>query len=270
VSALFGSEAAADLGIQGQSSDVLIANLNATNLPMCVGTPVAELESDDVTIIMFCIDASPSMEPVRNLLIETFNQEMIGGLRGAARKTANAIVVGGLAFSSRIWPLWGGGFQKLEDLPPLTPADYDPESGRATNLFQAMLDATTAAASYATQVFQNTNTPPKVIVAVLTDGADNVGQASAADVMTVVRGLSKELWTFPMAVFETWETVNGRQIAAATGFDVFEFKMKSGETVADIQRRFRRMVGTFSSSVISASQTTVGAPSSQGFWQPGA
>jgi len=267
VAALFQSEDAIDLGISPESSDILIANLNDTNLPMCVGTPVEELESDDVTIIMFCIDASPSMNPVRDLLITTFNEVMVDGLRGAARKTANSIVVGGLAFSTRVRPLWGGGFKKLEDLPPLTKAEYDPSQGWSTNLFQAQLDALTAAITYATEVFSENGTPPKVIVVGLTDGDDNVGDANPDDVKAVVDGLSPELWKMPMAVFETGVRVNGRQIAEKTGFDVFEFAKGQGETDEDIRRRFRHMIGTLSSSVISASQAQVNTAPSQTFWQ---
>lgn len=267
VAALFKSEDAADLGISGKGSDILITNLNATNLPMCVGTPVDELESDDVTIIMLCIDASPSMEPVRDLLIETFNEVMIEGLRGAARKTANSIVVGGLAFSTKIWSLWGGGFKKLDDLPQLSRSEYDPCQGVATNLFQAQLDALTAAAKYATEVLAENGTPPKVIVLGLTDGADNIGQARPSDVLTVVNGLSKELWKVPMAVFETYEQVDGPEIAKNTGFDVFKFERGSSESKEDVKRRFRHMIGTMSSSVISASQAQVGTAASQSFWQ---
>lgn len=265
ITALFSSPQAGDLGVDSKVSDLLITNLNATNLPMCVGTPVSSLETDDVTIVMFFIDASPSMEPVRQLLIDTFNQDMIGGLRGASRNTANTIVVGGLAFSSSIWPLWGGGFQKLSELPDLKLADYDPSRGNLTNLYQAQLDAITAVVSYATQVFSATNTPPRVIVAGLTDGADNLRRVDPDKVKAATAGLSKELFSFPLAVFETGERVDGNQIARETGFQVFNFKREQNETTADVQRRFRHMVGTFSSSVIRASQAQVGS-GSQSFW----
>jgi hypothetical protein len=270
VAALFNSPDAADLGISGKGSDILIANLNATTLPMCVGAPIDSLESDDVTIIMFCIDASPSMEKVADLLIETFNEIMIDGLKGAAKKTANSIVIGGLSFSTKITPMWGGGFIKLQDLPRLTKQDYDPSKGNATNLFKGQLDSLTAAGAYATQVLAETGTPPKVIVVGMSDGADNCRMVNPQDVLIMTQGLSRELWKLPMAIFETYERVDGRQIAQDTGFDVFEFKKGPNETDDDIRRRFRHMIGTVSSSVISASQAKVGTPAaSQTFWQPG-
>ncbi|MFZ2193312.1 MAG: hypothetical protein WAV31_03635 [Candidatus Moraniibacteriota bacterium] len=266
VTDLFNSDDAADLGITGKGSQIMINNLNATTLPMCVGAPIQTLETDDVTIIMFILDDSGSMGVVRTLLIETFNEIMVEGLRGASKKTANTIVIGGLKFSRRVEPLWGGGFKKLQELPLLTTNEYQ-AGGGSTNLYKAMLDGVTAAGAYATQVFQETGTPPKVIVIPLTDGADNVREVSPDDVLAVTSGLSRELWKLPCAVFETGERVDGKQIAQDSGFDVFEFKQQPGETKDDVKRRFRHMMGTLSSQVISASQAQVGTPTSgNSFW----
>lgn len=267
VTELFNSDDATDLGITGKGSQIMIANLNATTLPMCVGAPIHTLETDDVTIIMFILDDSGSMDVVRMLLIETFNEIMVDGLRGASKRTANTIVIGGLKFSRHSAPLWGGGFKKLQELPQLTTRDYQADGG-STNLYQAMLDGITAAGAYATQVFQETGTPPKVIIIPLTDGADNVHEASSDDVLAVTNGLSRELWKLPCAVFETGERVDGRQIARDSGFDVFEFKKSPGETKDDVKRRFRHMMGTLSSQVISASQGQVGTPTTGSFWDP--
>ncbi|MFA5962066.1 MAG: hypothetical protein WC848_05270 [Parcubacteria group bacterium] len=266
VTDLFNTDDAADLGIKDDTSKIMIANLNATTLPMCVGVPIQTIETEDVIIMFFCIDRSPSMKDVRDVLIETFNEVMIDGLRGASKKTTKTIIIGGLSFSSDITPLWGGGFKRLEDLPYLTHADYDPEAGSATNQYQAQVYAITAACAQATDVFSQTGTPPKVIIVGLGDGADNVGRAKASSVKTLVDGLSRELFQFPFAVFETWEKVDGRKIAKDTGFDVFEFKKVAGETTEDIQRRFRHMIGTLSSQVISGSLKTVGTPTTGGFW----
>jgi hypothetical protein len=265
VVSLFQSGEAADMGLTKQGSDILIQGLNGTNLPMCVGNfSIDTIESDDVTVVFLVVDASPSMEPVRGLLIETINDVMINSLKGASKKSASEVVVGGLAFSTRIWSLWNGGFHHLKDLPDLTPAEYDPSSGNATNLYEAMKDGITAASAYAINVFQQMATPPKVIVVTLTDGANNVGRANPGDVKLVVESLSRELYTFAAAVFETWEHVDGEQIARDSGFEVFEFKKQQGETTDDVRKRFRHMIGVLSSSIVSASQAKVG--SSQAFW----
>ncbi|MFA5020972.1 MAG: hypothetical protein WC517_02855 [Patescibacteria group bacterium] len=267
---LFKSPDAGLLGIDKKASDLMIAGLNANTLPMCIGTPVEELVSDDVTIIQFFIDASPSMEDVADLFRETFNEIMIEGLRGSSKHTANAIVVAAIAFSSNIWPMFGGGFHALSELGKMTKKEYDPSRGSATNLYEAMMQSITAASAYAANVLQVNGTPPKVIVAGLTDGGDNCNRASRDDVKTLTSALSGELYKFPLAVFETYDTVDGQQLAQETGFEVFEFKKKAGETDADVRKRFRHMIGTMSSSMIAASQTKIGTTSKSGFWTPGA
>ena len=261
---LFNTEEAQDLGIDSQSASLVVANLNATNLPMCVGAPIEELESDDVIVIMFAIDCSGSMSGVADILIQEFNETLIEGLRGASKASANAVVVGGLKFDGVIEPLWGGGFKKLEDLPLLTDTDYFTRG--STNLYQAQMDAITAATAYATQVLQDTGTPPKTIIVVLSDGADNHQAFSPADIKKVVDGLSRELVVPAFVGFETFERVNFADIASQTGFtEVMEIKMKKGETRDDVRRRFRHMIGVLSSSVIRQSQTAVDP--SGGFWQ---
>lgn len=269
VAALFSSPDAAELGINAASSQIMINNLNATTLPMCMGAPIHTLESDDVIIIMFAIDRSPSMLGVRQILIDAFNELLIDGLRGASKKTANTIVVGGLTFSSDVTPLWGGGFKKLQEVPRLTLNDYDPDAGRATALYQGQLDALTAASAYAAQVFQETGTMPRVIVVGMSDGANNVSGVKASDVLAITSSLSREICKLPFVVFETYEHVDGKQIAQDTGFEVFESKKLPGESDEDVKRRFRHMMGTLSSQVISASQANVGgaAATSQSFWQ---
>jgi len=266
---LFATDDAATLGITEEASDIMIAGLNANTLPMCVGTPVDQLDTDNVTIVQLFVDHSGSMEEVTDILLETLNETFIEGLQGASKQTASTIVVGGISFSANVKPLWGGGFQKLADLKKLTKREYNPGlTGGSTNLYLAQREAITAAAAYATQVLNETGTPPKIIVVGLTDGADNHKQVDPADIKTLVESMSKELWKFALAVFETYERVDGKQIAKDTGFDVFEQKMQPGETPADVQRRFRHMMGTLSSSIVSASKTKIGQAASQTtFWQ---
>ena len=108
VTDLFSSDDAADLGIKGDTSKIMITNLNSTTLPMCVGVPIQTIETEDVIIIFFFLDRSPSMKGVRDALIETFNEVMIDGLKGASKKTTKTIIVGGLSFSTDITPLWDG------------------------------------------------------------------------------------------------------------------------------------------------------------------
>jgi len=96
------SKGGADLGLDKDSSDIIVANLNMTTLPMCVGTPITEIETDDVTILFFVIDESPSMTPVEQEVIDGFNKILIPGLRGGSNKITSTIEVGGIAFTEKI------------------------------------------------------------------------------------------------------------------------------------------------------------------------
>lgn len=262
------NEGASHIGLDDESSDILIANLNATNLPMCVGTPIEEIDTDDVTIIFFILDQSPSMKPVEKELIDGFNEIVIPGLKGASSSLVSTIEIGGLVFNERISAMWGGGFKKLEDLPKLTRSNYDTSSGYATALNQAILDGITVVSARAAEVMNELGVPPKVMLVVLSDGANNCPPQNADDVRRVAGQLSDEIFVKAFAGFETMERVNFKEVAEETGFNKpFEMKKKPGESDEDMQRRFRHFLGVMSSSLINQSKTQVTPNSSAAFWQ---
>lgn len=262
------SQGAGNIGLDEQSSSIIIANLNATTLPMTVGTPIDQIDTDDVTILFFMLDESPSMSSVEQAVIDGFNDMIIPALRGGSSRVVSTIEVGGLAFCERIRPLWGGGFQKLESLSTLTRKDYDTSRGSLTALYQAVLDGMTAVSVRSTEVVNNLGIQPKVICVVLSDGANNRPPHDAAQVKTVVDALSNEIFVKAFAGFETGEHVDFKQIAEAIGFGrPFEMRQNPGETDADIQRRFRHLVGVMSSSLITQHKSKVVAGSSSTFWQ---
>lgn len=260
------SQGASDIGLDKKSSDIIVANLNATTLPMCVGTPINEIETDDVTLIFFILDQSSSMKDVEQDLINGFNDILIPGLKGGSHDIVSTIEIGGLVFNHNIQPMWGGGFQKLEDLPSLTKADYSTSGGTA--LHQAVLDALTAGSVRTTQIMNELGIPPKVMFVVLSDGANNCLPQDPADVKKVADSLSNEIFVKAFAGFETWESVDFKQIAQAIGFGKpFEMKKKVGEPEDEMRRRFRHLLGIMSSSLITQSKTKVTPGSSNTFWQ---
>ncbi len=254
------------VGLNDSGTEIVVANLNATTLPMCVGTPIDEIDTDDITIVFFAIDMSPSMQPVEQELIDAFNEVMIPGLKGGSKKTTQTMLVGGLAFTEQVYPFWGGGFQKLEELPKLTAKDYNTSRGIATALYKAMLDSLTAVSVYGSKVLNETGTPPKVIVVVLSDGANNCSPYDPDNVRTVADQLSKELFVLAFAGFETYEGVNFKNIAADTGFGAI-YEVKGGGSQVDLQRKFRHLVNVMSSSIIRQSQAQVTTAASASFWQ---
>ncbi len=264
---LFKQQGAQDVGLDEEAADEIVANLNANTLPMCVGgTDLTAIETDDITLLMLVLDASPSMEPVEDELIREFNETLIPALKGASSKSRQAIIIGGLVFDGRVRPLWNGGFLRLDEVPKLTKKDYR-TGGGSTALYQAQLDALGLTAIYSARVINETNTPPKVIIAVLSDGANNCPPYDADEVKKIADKLSREIFVLAFAGFETFEPVDFHQIAKDTGFEaIFETKLQPGESQADKLRRLRHLIGTLSSSVIRQSQTQVTPSASQSFW----
>lgn len=265
---MFKSQGAKDLGLDDKSAAAIVANMDATTLPMCVGgTDLATIDTDEITILMFGIDKSLSMSPVESLLITEFNDILLPGLRGASQGTRQSLLVGGIAFNENIDPMWNGKFWSLDDIKPLTQSDYR-ASGRATALHAAQNRMFAEAALCAANTIQVTNTPPKTILVVLSDGANNCPPHDPAAVKINADKLSRELFVLAFAGFQTYEPVDFHEIARETGFEaVFETKATSGESSADRQRRFRHLIGTLSSSIIRQSQTQITPASSQTFWQ---
>ncbi len=262
------SQGASHIGLNKKSSDIIIANLNATTLPMCVGTPLTEIETDDITLIFFIIDQSPSMTPVEQELIDGFNKILIPGLRGGSHEIVSTIEIGGLVFNETIQAMWGGGFIKLEDLPTVTKSDYNTNSGFGTALYQAVLDAFTVVSVRTAEIMNELGIPPKVMFVILSDGANNCAPQNPIDVKKVADSLSDEIFVKAFAGFETGETVDFKQIAKDIGFGKpFEMKKKPGESKEEMQRRFRHLLGIMSSSLINQSKVQVTPDSSNAFWE---
>lgn len=258
------------LGLDEESSDVIIQNLNAGTIPMCAGSPFTaeEEETDQFKIILFVLDGSGSMRDVEDAMIKEFNETVIPSLKEAKKSVVTGIRIGGLVFNDGIRPLWGGGFNPIDNIPKLTKAKY--QTGGATALFQAVLDGLTATAAYALEIRKKTGTNPEVIVIAMSDGANNMPPTDPDTIYQVTSKLSRELFTLAFAGFETMERVDFRQIAQDIGFpEIFEMKMVPGETDEDRRRRFRHLIGIMSSTLVGqVNKPMAAAGQTGGFWQP--
>ena len=103
------------LGLNDEASSQLIANLNGTTVPMCVGDAFtgAETETDDFRLFGFAADGSGSMDVVEQMLRDSFNEVIMPGLLGGAASQVGAIRYNGLKFGTTVSPLWKGGFKRL-------------------------------------------------------------------------------------------------------------------------------------------------------------
>lgn len=261
------------IGLDEKASSTLIANLDRTTTPMCIGQPLDpdEMETDDFRLVFFGLDSSSSMEDVQDDVRDCFNEIIMPGLLGGAKPQVGAIRFGGLTFASTVSPLWKAGWHPLSDkFPLLTPAEYRADG--STALHKGILDGVTAATSYALQLAAKTGTHPEVVFAYLTDGANNQPPQDVQSVADVVTQLSRELFTTVFIYFETYERVDGEAIGKALGFsDVMSAKAKPGETKDEMRRRFRHTMKVFSDKLISRASTSrvgqsVPKTGSTGFW----
>lgn len=257
------------IGLDDGTSDVIIQNLNAGTIPMCIGSPFTseEEETDQFKIVLFVIDGSGSMEDVEDMLINEFNETVIPSLKEGKKNVVSGLRIGGLVFNNTVTPLWGGGFNPLDDIPDLSRNDYSARGSTALN--RAILDGLTGVTAYALDIRKKTGTNPEVIVIVMSDGANNQAPFDADVVYQVTSKLSRELFTLAFAGFETFERVDFRQIAQDLGFpEIFEMKMVPGETDEDRRRRFRHLIGIMSSTLVGQVVKTAGSTPTGAFWQP--
>lgn len=238
-------------GLDDQSSSIIVANLGPDVMPICKGQALTtdEMMTDDFHIIIFALDASPSMEDVIQAVRDAFNDFVIPGLMEAS-ELVGAIRVGGFMFSEEIRPLWGGGFYPLDELPPLG-AEYR-DFGYSTALNKAALTAATATVSHALEIHGMTRSKPDITVVVFSDGANREPQPIVADVSKVYEDLDARKITTAFVGFQTWEnTLRGVDfvaIARALGFkNIQNIRADDpNETPEDKRRRLRHGFNVFS------------------------
>ena len=262
------------VGLKASSSSVIVANLNATTAPLCVGAAFDddELSTDEFRLLYFLLDGSSSMEDVIAALRESMNEVVFPGLLGGAAKEVGAIRFGGCVYASDVRPLWPG-WRKLEkNFPRLTAAELS--ASGSTSLNKAVLDGVTALTTQALQVKAETGTHPECCLICVGDGANNQAPLDPRQVKMVMDDLDPRYFTLAFLGFETWEPVDFTSIAQGLGFrDIQAARANPGESIAEQQRRMRHMMKVFSQNLIQrVSSSRVGTSaamtpaSGTGFW----
>lgn len=262
------------LGLTRHSSSIIVANLNATTAPLCVGArfDLDELGTDDFRLLYFVLDGSSSMVDVAPALRDSMNEIVFPGLLGGAAPAVGAIRFGGIVFGTTIRPLWPG-WRKLEaNFPRLTEQEYAANGSTALN--KAVLDGATALTAQALQVKAETGTHPECCLVCLSDGANREQPRDPSQVKTVLDSLDPRYFSLVFLGFQTWEPVDFNSIAAGLGFrDIQSIVAQPGETKDEQQRRMRHTMKVFSQSIVkrvssSRVNATAQGPanSATGFW----
>jgi uncharacterized protein with von Willebrand factor type A (vWA) domain len=234
-------------GLSQQSIDLLVENLNGQAGLGCVGAQVDDLNSDEATLLSVIIDASGSMQAVRDGVIDSFNA-MTRALHDS--KAHDSILMSAWLFDSAPRLLYG--YTPIDSVTDLTTRDYNPNGGTA--LYDAALDGLTGMVAYG-QELRNNGIRTRCIIVVMSDGEDGSSRRSAAQVKQVADDLFKqEIYT--LAFIGLGDATTFRRVAGEMGF-------RQVLTVSSSASDIRKAINLVSSSVIRAGSTTGG-----GFFTP--
>jgi hypothetical protein len=178
----------------------------------------------------------------------------------ARNDDTGALRIGGVVFSSDITPLWEGRdaqgrpnfFHALDQLPRLSPREYDPSRGYGTALHRAIQDGTARAIKYAAQIQAETGIDVDVDIVILTDGGNTDPPRDPKDTRMMIQGSDRSRVRH---VFLYYQTVAGASDPSnyavnELGIDpeqVQSFMAKPGETREQQAVRFRRLMQVMSS-----------------------
>lgn len=237
-------------GLSAQSVGILVNNLNPVSIAGAAGTSIQDLMGDDVTLYVRVIDRSSSMSRFRSVVVEAANDQL-DALVGS--KAPDSILMSSFLFNTTSTLLHS--YLALDKALRLDNNSYDPEG--STALYDAVMDAITSAVSY-TQQLRDAGIRVRIVVVIVSDGEDNVSNHSAGQVKSVIEDLIRqEIYTVAFVAFGT----HGQTTAAAMGIPTGNVL----ESTADAHH-IRAGFNEVSKSVIRASQTIVGAPTS-GFFK---
>lgn len=236
--------------IGAHAGQVLLESLDPIALGGCAGLGIDDIDSEEVTLVAVVVDASVSMSPFRDTIIQSYNEQFLASLQGA--KNANDILVETWIFSTDgppdNWVRLLHGFTPVKQCPKLDHQSYNPSG--STPLNDAVNRAQVGLMSYG-QMLRDGGTRTKCILVVMTDGEENSSSVSASKVKGVSTDLLKqEIYILSYVYFG--DEAEGDKFAAKIGFPS-NHRITGSQNASEI----RRIFGTVSASVISTSQPQV-------------
>ncbi len=238
--------------ISAQTGQSMLESLDPIALGGCAGLGIDDIDSEEVTLVACVIDASGSMGQFQDEVINSYNDRFLKPLQGA--KNANDILVETWIFNSQgppdNWVRLHHGFTPVKQCAKLSKSIYAPAGG--TPLNDAVNKAQTGIMAYG-QTLRDGGTRTKCIIVVLSDGEENSSGVSAVSIKKVSHDLlNQEIYVLSYVFFG--DESQGNKIAANIGFPSHH-RITGSQDDSGI----RRIFGTVSASVISASQQTVSA-----------
>lgn len=245
--------------VRVETADAMLEQLDDIAVAGACGVDVDEIDSEEATLVAVVIDASYSMEPFQKAVIAAYNKRFLAPMRKA--KNANSIYVTVWIFSAEghvdDYCRLVHGYKPVSEADELTTKVYNPSGGTPLNM--AVHRAMTGIVSYG-QTLRDAGTTTKCIMLVLSDGEENSSgrNFTATKVRKIAEDLLKqEIYILSYCFFgmSSDDAVNDRE--AAKYAKQIGFPDRHRMTVMLNDSGLRRLFGTVSASVISASQTQV-------------
>lgn len=222
--------------------------------------PIGREELNQKIIMGIGMDVSPSMDDQYTTLTTCFNEIMIPSFEKVATKYGKTLRVGSTAFSEKIVPVWNGfktirGAKKYSFSNSIIQEALGHNGGTA--LYRAMIELLKQSANAATQANNSGNptAPAKIMLCILTDGANNQNPLDSDAVKQITDSIrDKNQIRLSLAYFKTnlgMSVEEFNAMAKATGFDhkTYYFDVTAGKTVEERRKNFRHFFGILSDSV---------------------
>jgi uncharacterized protein YegL len=230
-----------------------------------IGVDPNEIEADCVTLVGVAIDASGSMQPHKQALIDAYNKQFIEPLKHA--KNANEIFVSTMFFSdpglsAKDKTKVLHGYMSVADCPELRDSDFVTDG--MTPLNDGVFQTLSRVVKYGESLL-STGARVRSIVVVFSDGAENASSVAAYKVKAMAEDLLKAQ-EFILSYVFFGDQNEAEKIISKIGFPKKDM-ITANQTASDI----RRMFGTVSASVIKASQSQISSTglSNNNFFQSG-
>jgi len=232
------SQAAEQMAKAGTVSQIVASQLSQADRSVKVADVKRGFE--DPQMSCFVIDASPSMDPYRDAVIQG-QQVMVNTLRGSSKCRKNALYVGQWLFSGT--PALLNPFTTLnanggDTVTLLDSKNYRPEDGNGTaiydTVFQVLQDMAANIAYSTSQAIRTTFT-----IGVITDGDDNRSNIQPDEVKSIVQELtSKGYLTRSLVIGIDNPDLPRAKIEAIREILGFAESIFVGQSASEIRRAF--------------------------------
>ena len=231
-------------------SDLLVHNLSDQTLQATTqAVDPSELDTEQVTLVQFVLDASSSMTPHRQAMVDAM-RAIVKDLQGY--KQSDQMLVSAWQFDSSVKLLFAA--KKIADVTN----DFDQyTTGGYTVLYDGVKEALAAGRTYA-QELMDEDYQVRMIVIILTDGEDTGSNSKPSDSRALAQAMTaEEVAILALVAFQGPAQFDAKTIANDLAIpNVMEEDWSDDDAV---HASIKKLTGLISQSVIRASQTTVGA-----------